>query len=210
MITPSAIPPTSAACSGCRSRTRPPPGRSASSLTALDQLGSSGGSSSRSPVMPRRRRRRRSRAAASQIRRGRSGGVVGATRGTSASPPRRQRRAHLPGLLERHVGHDRPGGAGRGERGRRTAPAAVREDHVRVDTSARPGRRRRAARRPPSTLSSVAPARSARGRRRVDHRAVGERIREGHAELDQVGARVGVGLARPRSEASRSGKPPIM
>ena len=55
----------------------------------------------------------------------------------------------------------------------------------------------------------VAPARSARVAGGVDHRAVGQRVGERHAELDEVGAGVGVGLADRAREVSRSGKPPI-
>ena len=50
-----------------------------------------------------------------------------------------------------------------------------------------------------------------RGRPRgVDDRAVGQRVAEREAELDEVGAAVGVGLARRAATSSMSGKPPIM
>ena len=49
------------------------------------------------------------------------------------------------------------------------------------------------------------PAPACRG---VDHRAVGERVGERHAELDEVGAAVGVGLADRARRAPRSGSRP--
>ena len=61
-----------------------------------------------------------------------------------------------------------------------------------------PGRRR--ARR--SSPAGVAPAASARDRRRLDHRPVGDRIGEGDADLDHVGAR-----PRPARRGSRRSPP---
>ena len=46
------------------------------------------------------------------------------------------------------------------------------------------------------------------GARRVDHRAVGERVGERHAELDEVRAAVGVRLADRRATPSMSGSRP--
>ena len=71
------------------------------------------------------------------------------------------------------------------------------------------GTRSRSPRRRRARRGTVAPARSAAVAGGVDHRAVGERVGERHAELDQVGAGLGVGEPDPRASVSRSGKPPI-
>jgi hypothetical protein len=83
----------------------------------------------------------------------------------------------------------------------------AREDEVRV---AHEHHRNRLGEGPPHLQHAVQRrARRKRGGvRGVDHRAVGQRVRERHAELDQVGAGLGVRLA-DRPGGLRSGKPPI-
>ena len=66
----------------------------------------------------------------------------------------------------------------------------------------------RSPRRPPARRRASRPPRSAVGARRVDDRAVGERVGERHAELDQVGPGVRVRRRRPL-DPSIVGKPPM-
>ena len=74
---------------------------------------------------------------------------------------------------------------------------AGREDHVRVTHQHHRDARARGA-RDLEHAREVGPGGERRGAGGVDHRAVGERVRVGHAELDHVGARLHAGLADPQ------------
>ena len=101
--------------------------------------------------------------------------------------------ADLLPLAERQVGDDRPGGPGLDRAGGECLGAAVGEDHVGVDhqDDGQPLGDRRA---DLERGSDVGAALERRRRRRMDGRPVGERVREGNAELDQVGTGVGIGV----------------
>ena len=212
MITPSAISPT---CGGLLRRPDAEADRDRHGrrrrAPASTTSPSSGGSSralaghARSPT-----RRRRSPRAGLPIR-----STVVRRRGRRDQRHERDpglvaRGAQLRRLVGRHVGHDQA----RRRRARRARPATAskpaRAERVRV---AHQHHRRRArasgAATSSSTRSKVAPASQRPLARGLDRRAVRERIGEGNAELDQVGARVRVGLARRAASRARSGKPPI-
>ena len=189
MITPSAISPTSAACSGVPMPKPTATGTSASALAARDQLGEL---RRELVALPGRADR------GDDVDEALGGGAdAGAALGRGGRRDQRNERqagcgerlAHLLGLLQRQVGDDRPRGArGRAPRGELLGPA-LGQDHVGVDhqddrnpvgdrladlkrrLERRPGLERRASRRRGSSAHRQAGRRTApqarSGRRRV-------------------------------------------
>ena len=129
--------------------------------------------------------------------------MVGATSGTSATPCASHAASTGADSSSGRSGTIRPlmprSASSRGE-----ALGPAREERVGVTHEHDRDAARRSARRPPARRAALAPAASACGGRGVDHRAVGERVAERHAELDQVGAGLGVG---GRDRAPRSRRP---
>src|SRR4051794_23156083 len=101
--------------------------------------------------------------------------------------------AHLSGLLEGQVGHDQAAGAGGGQRpGEHLRAPGQHEVRVEHDHD------REALAEPGADLQDAGDRRARpqrHGARGVDDRPVGQRVGERYAELDEVGAAVGVGVA---------------
>ena len=194
MITPSAISPTSRRLLGGADPEADRDRDLGIGLGRRDQLGRARRAARPAPRSSRPwRRRRRSRG-----RRRRS--APGARPASSAPPaapapaPRRRTPSRISSASPSgRSGTIAPAAPGRDRQPRELPGPAVREDHVRVDHQhhrdplgdrAADLQRRRKRR----------PRLQRRRRRRVDRRPVGQRIGEGNAELDQVGAGIGVGL----------------
>ena len=156
-----------------------------------------------------RRPCRRSRARGAPIAASRVVAASSAPRAARARRPRASQAASTsPRLLERQVGHDQAADAALGELVGEALDAA-REHEVRVaHEHHRDGLGERRG-RPRARRATRRAGRERRGAGGVDHRAVGERVRERHAELDQVGAALRVGLADRARARRASGKPPI-
>ena len=201
MITPSAMRPTAAACSGradaeadrdghARPRRGPPrPARRAAP----------GARRARRWCGCPRRRRRSPRAARADLRRGVRGGGRGDQR-HEGEPGRGERLAHGARLLQRQVGDDRPAGAGVGERAREldrhrgrapcsrntSATTATRSDTRRRCAARRRDRRRRRGR--------GSRRRGSRGRRRAGPRRA-RRARRGRRRRRAYAAATAVAVA---------------
>ena len=160
----------------------------------------------RSCRSPRRCRGSRGRARRSARRR--SSVVVGATSGTSASPAASQASSAAGASSSGRSGTISPlAPAAAASRGEALGPARQHEVRVGHQDDRQPRRER--PRRCRARRRRVVPAASARVRRGLDHRPVGDRVGERHAELDQVGAAVRVGLRRSPATSRGPGSPPI-
>ena len=188
----SANPPSTETCPGSEMPKPTAIGSEVTRRTRRTSAGKSSGSDSFVPVTPVREITYRNPLETSAMRARRSSGEVGAARKIVSRPCARTMRAVVARFLRREIGDQHAIGAGRRRALRESLEAhlqhgiVIAEKHQRHVALPRGSHAARS-----STPASVVPARKRAFARALNHRAVRDRIAEGHAQLDHVRAGLG-------------------